>query len=248
LAGLHEWLYEQLRPEPCQTPVFVAAPDEKPALEPVAASIREAEPRFHGSKRLRPPPSEIAPHAAQQGGGRRRRRELSPVSMECETGLVRSLHGDGLCEPAPAAAAARTDPLNWDRATDPGRELEHRAGGCHGCRRRRGGGRWHGGEGRRSRGLAAAGVPEAVSGGASSRWLGGPRRPATGGPSSRRRGPRRPAARGPGAAGREKERKLEGRTGGESERIRRRGKKENGRGKGKREEKIRRKKYKKKKG
>jgi len=41
--------------------------------------------------------------------------------MECETGLVRSLHGDGLCEPAPTAAA-RADPLNWGKAADPGRE------------------------------------------------------------------------------------------------------------------------------
>ncbi|KAG2652453.1 hypothetical protein PVAP13_1NG356400 [Panicum virgatum] len=35
--------------------------------------------------------------------------------MECETGLVRSLHGDGLCVPAPAAA--RADPLNWGKAS-----------------------------------------------------------------------------------------------------------------------------------
>ena len=36
--------------------------------------------------------------------------------MECETGLVRSLHGDGLCVPAPAAA--RADPLNWGKAAE----------------------------------------------------------------------------------------------------------------------------------
>ena len=36
--------------------------------------------------------------------------------MECETGLVRSLHGDGLCAPAPAPRAA--DPLNWGKAAE----------------------------------------------------------------------------------------------------------------------------------
>ena len=54
LVGLHERLHEQLRPEPCQTGVFAAAPVVKPTLELVAASTWEAEPRFRGSKRLRP--------------------------------------------------------------------------------------------------------------------------------------------------------------------------------------------------
>jgi len=74
---------------------------------------------------------------------------------------------------------------------------------------------------------------------------GGPKAAGDGGPELVAAGPK--AAGGEGArCGRrrkgEEERKLEGRTGGESERIRRRGKKENGREKEKREEKIRRKK------
>ena len=36
--------------------------------------------------------------------------------MECETGLVRSLNGDGLCMSAPAAP--RADPLNWGKAAE----------------------------------------------------------------------------------------------------------------------------------
>jgi len=35
--------------------------------------------------------------------------------MECETGLVRSLNGDGLCMSAPAP---RADPLNWGKAAE----------------------------------------------------------------------------------------------------------------------------------
>ncbi|CAL4886611.1 unnamed protein product [Urochloa decumbens] len=38
--------------------------------------------------------------------------------MECETGLVGSLHGDGLCMSAQAAAPPRADPLNWGKAAE----------------------------------------------------------------------------------------------------------------------------------
>ena len=74
---------------------------------------------------------------------------------------------------------------------------------------------------------------------------GGPKAAGDGGPELTAVEPE--AAGGEGAlCGRrrkgEEERKLEGRTGGKSERIRRRGKKENRREKGKREEKIRRRK------
>ncbi|AQK72772.1 phenylalanine ammonia lyase9 [Zea mays] len=37
--------------------------------------------------------------------------------MECETGLVRSLNGEGLCMSA-AAAAPRADALNWGKAAE----------------------------------------------------------------------------------------------------------------------------------
>ena len=50
MAGLHEWL----RPEPCQTGVFVVAPVVKLMLDLVETSTWEAEPRFRGSERLRP--------------------------------------------------------------------------------------------------------------------------------------------------------------------------------------------------
>jgi phenylalanine ammonia-lyase len=38
--------------------------------------------------------------------------------MECETGLVGSLHGDGLCMSAQAAAPRAADPLNWGKAAE----------------------------------------------------------------------------------------------------------------------------------
>ena len=71
MAGLHE----RLRPEPCQTPIFAAAPDQKPDLEPPAASIREAEPRFRGSERLRPPSSRMPLARGRGPSGRRRWRD-----------------------------------------------------------------------------------------------------------------------------------------------------------------------------
>ena len=37
--------------------------------------------------------------------------------MECETGLVRSLNGDGLCMSS-VSAPPRADPLNWGKAAD----------------------------------------------------------------------------------------------------------------------------------
>jgi hypothetical protein len=49
LAGLRLRLHERLQLEPCQTVVFAPAPGVEPALEPLAASKGEAEPRFRGS-------------------------------------------------------------------------------------------------------------------------------------------------------------------------------------------------------
>jgi hypothetical protein len=87
LVGLHE----RLRPEPCQTPIFTTAPDQKPYLEPVAASIWEAEPPKRGSKRLRPHPSQNAgsecggeARAASAGGGSARSRR--PAAAEVARG------------------------------------------------------------------------------------------------------------------------------------------------------------------
>ena len=61
LAGLRLRLQHWLRPEPCQTMGFAAAPHKEPRLELVAAFIREAEPRLCGFKRLRVRPSQNTP-------------------------------------------------------------------------------------------------------------------------------------------------------------------------------------------